>query len=186
MYSMTMVMMPEVVSTSKVAAVSGLIGMILGCSGILGPVLGGLISNYTTWRWIFYIKYAVPRTSNTPYTDVHSIPIGCAVIGSIFLVWPRVTGSSLTSKSAFYTIDFFGTLLVLAASSLHAYGFEYAGTNVDAWNSPIVMSLVIIAACCWVVFVIWEVILARRTKSKVVPIFPMRIITQRVMAATIV
>lgn len=188
MYSMTMVMLPEVVSPGKVAFVSGLIGMTLGCSGIFGPILGGVISNYTTWRWIFYIKYVFSICTNRSHvlTFHSSLPIGFSVIASIILVWPKVSGSSLTSKSAFYTIDFLGTLLILAASALHAYGFEYAGTDVNAWSSPLVLSMVIIAALCWVCFFIWEIYLAKRPNSKVKPVFPMRIIRHRIMAAVIV
>jgi len=54
---MTMVMIPEVVSPEKMGLTSAMIGMTLGCSGVLGPILGGVISHFTTWRWIFYIKY---------------------------------------------------------------------------------------------------------------------------------
>jgi MFS family permease len=57
MFSLTMVMIPEVVSPGKMGLTSGLIGMTLGCSGVLGPILGGVISHFTTWRWIFFIKY---------------------------------------------------------------------------------------------------------------------------------
>lgn len=56
MFSMTMVMIPEVVSPEKMSLTSAMIGMTLGCSGVLGPILGGVISHFTTWRWIFYIK----------------------------------------------------------------------------------------------------------------------------------
>jgi MFS family permease len=54
---MTMVLIPEVVSPEKMGFTSGMVGMTLGCSGILGPVLGGVISHFTIWRWIFLIKY---------------------------------------------------------------------------------------------------------------------------------
>ena len=56
MFSMAMVMLPEVVSPEKMGLTSAMIGMTLGCSGVLGPILGGVISHFTTWRWIFYIK----------------------------------------------------------------------------------------------------------------------------------
>jgi MFS family permease len=54
---MTMVLIPEVVSPEKIGLTSGMIGATLGCSYVLGPILGGVISRFTMWRWIFLIKF---------------------------------------------------------------------------------------------------------------------------------
>lgn len=39
-----------------------LIGVVVAVGGVLGPVLGGIISHYTTWRWIFWIKSVLDET----------------------------------------------------------------------------------------------------------------------------
>jgi len=56
LYALTFVIIPEV-SPPKVAQATGAIaGAVVAIAGVLGPVLGGLITSYTTWRWIFWIK----------------------------------------------------------------------------------------------------------------------------------
>lgn len=37
--------------------VGALIGMVIAGSGVLGPVLGGILTQYASWRWVFWIKY---------------------------------------------------------------------------------------------------------------------------------
>jgi MFS family permease len=56
LYSLTFVIFQEI-STPKILQFLGaLAGMTVACSGVLGPVLGGIITHYTTWRWVFWIK----------------------------------------------------------------------------------------------------------------------------------
>lgn len=38
--------------------VGALIGITLAASYVIGPVLGGVITSYWSWRGIFWIKYA--------------------------------------------------------------------------------------------------------------------------------
>lgn len=56
LYSLTMVIFPEISSPEMRKWVGSLIGAVVAMSGVLGPVIGGLITRYTSWRWIFWIK----------------------------------------------------------------------------------------------------------------------------------
>jgi MFS family permease len=56
MYLITFVIMPEVASPNLAGYLGGVVGAVVACAGVLGPVLGGTIAHYTTWRWIFWIK----------------------------------------------------------------------------------------------------------------------------------
>jgi EmrB/QacA subfamily drug resistance transporter len=38
------------------ARVQGLFGAVWGVSAILGPAVGGLITDYVSWRWVFYVN----------------------------------------------------------------------------------------------------------------------------------
>ncbi|KAF4624922.1 hypothetical protein G7Y89_g13248 [Cudoniella acicularis] len=56
LYSLTFVILPEICPTHLLQGIGGMVGAVVAMSGILGPVLGGIITHYTTWRWIFWIK----------------------------------------------------------------------------------------------------------------------------------
>lgn len=57
LYSLTMIMLPEITPDKYMGYVSGVIGIVLACAGVLGPVLGGVLTQYATWRWVFWIKF---------------------------------------------------------------------------------------------------------------------------------
>ena len=56
LYSLTLVIFPEITPTEMKKFIGSLAGIVMAVSGVLGPVLGGVITHYTTWRWIFWIK----------------------------------------------------------------------------------------------------------------------------------
>lgn len=53
---MAMTVMAEVAPVKLIGAVAGLMGSIFALASVLGPVLGGVITSNTTWRWVFYLK----------------------------------------------------------------------------------------------------------------------------------
>lgn len=56
LYSLAQTGLFEVGPKNKPSLLGALIGMTLAISFVLGPVLGGSITNFCSWRWIFYIK----------------------------------------------------------------------------------------------------------------------------------
>lgn len=51
-----MIIFPEMTPNAFRNAIPSVIGMIVSTAGVLGPVLGGLFTEYSTWRWIFWLK----------------------------------------------------------------------------------------------------------------------------------
>jgi len=84
----------------------GLIGSVWGLSGLLGPILGGLLLNYG-WQWLFIIN----------------IPIAALVIALGFKILPQ------SKKENYNRFDWYGTaVLALLVSSL-AYGVNQIDTT---------------------------------------------------------
>lgn len=49
LYSVGFVILPEISSVKMSQMIGALAGGVIATSGILGPVLGGIVTNYTTW-----------------------------------------------------------------------------------------------------------------------------------------
>jgi MFS family permease len=56
LYSLCMVICPEISPPKFLPMVVTVIGATVAIAGVCGPVLGGVITGTTTWRWIFWIK----------------------------------------------------------------------------------------------------------------------------------
>lgn len=61
LYCLVFVAILQLISLEKAGLYSGVISSVFALSNLLGPILGGVIVDNTTWRWIFYIKY-IPST----------------------------------------------------------------------------------------------------------------------------
>lgn len=62
LYSLAMTVMTEITPLKHIGVTSGLMGAVFASSSILGPLLGGVISSKTTWRWVFFLKCVSLRT----------------------------------------------------------------------------------------------------------------------------
>ena len=53
---MVFVILPEMVTPAQYPTYAAVISSVFAIANFAGPMLGGLINNHTTWRWIFYLK----------------------------------------------------------------------------------------------------------------------------------
>lgn len=96
----------------------GVIGAVFGLSSILGPVIGGWITDTFSWRWVFYIN----------------IPFGLlALIGVIFSL-PKVRTNEQTK------VDWFGSVLLIVGLVPILLGLTWAGSKY-AWSDPLIVVL---------------------------------------------
>jgi len=60
-YALAVLITYEMVPKEKLPLYGGLNSLAVAIATLMGPICGGLINNYTTWRWVFYLKYAGAR-----------------------------------------------------------------------------------------------------------------------------
>jgi EmrB/QacA subfamily drug resistance transporter len=99
----------------------------------VAPLIGGMITTYLGWRWIFLIN----------------VPIGiCAIIAGKYMLPTDVPSSP---NQAF---DIIGTLLILLCISSLTYALS-AGDD-KGWSSPFILALFATFLILLAVFVAWE------------------------------
>lgn len=170
LYSMTMIVALDTVPPRQRSMISGVVGMIMISSGVLGPVLSGVITgnhDSSTWRWIFYLN----------------IPLGGLALLTLLIVWPRDKSHKSLSWTALRSIDYLGSILLLAASVLLIFALQEAGASVYAWSSGTIIACLTTAAVTASAFVLWQQYLARRPEIPVKLVFPVSVARKRVMAS---
>ena len=134
-------------------------GMGIVVAPIIGPILGGWITDNYTWRWIFYIN----------------IPIGIAglMMQELFLEDPPHVGAA-RSKS----IDYIGLgLMALGIGTLQIALDK--GQELDWFASPYITAGLAFATACITGFVFWELYFPE-------PIVNLRLLTNRNFGTAVV
>jgi EmrB/QacA subfamily drug resistance transporter len=112
---------------------------------IAGPLLGGVFTDYLSWRWAFFVN----------------VPIG---IVSMLLVGSKL---HLAPRRVEHRIDY-GGALALAVASVALVLMTSWGGNRYAWGSPVILLL----AALTVIAVVAVVLIERRAGE---PILPLRL-----------
>jgi EmrB/QacA subfamily drug resistance transporter len=130
----------------------GLIMAVFGLSSIIGPLLGGFITDHISWHWIFYVN----------------LPLGIPVIAAFIRFFP-----SIRPVRVKHQLDYLGmAALVLCVTPL-IMGLSWGG--VYEWGSPHVIGSLVASAVMLGVFLVTE---ARAAE----PIMPLGMFRNRVVS----
>src|SRR4051794_19778412 len=131
----------------------GVWGAASGSGGAAGVLLGGVLTSYLSWPWIFLVN----------------VPVGIAVAA----LSPRLIdeGKRLRTTRHF---DVGGAISITASLMIFVYALTYATQH--AWTAPVTIGLLAVAATLLVAFVSIE----RRAAS---PLMPLSIFAVRTLAA---
>jgi EmrB/QacA subfamily drug resistance transporter len=127
----------------------GVWGAMGGSGAAVGVLLGGVLTKYAGWEWIFFIN----------------VPVGIIA----FLLAPRLVRESRDERST--TPDIAGALTVTAGIALLVYAVSNA--PVHGWGSGWVLSRLVISAVLIVAFLVIEA----RAKEPLMPFSIFRIRT---------
>jgi EmrB/QacA subfamily drug resistance transporter len=147
-----MTIVGDIYTVAERAKVQGYIASVWGIASFVGPTLGGVFSDYISWRWIFFVN----------------IPLGLAAAW----VLVRRFQENVTQKTS-HQIDYAGAVLLAIGGSLLLLGLLEGGVM---WNWDSAASIVILAAAAVLLTVF--VLVERRAAE---PILPLWVLGQRVL-----
>ncbi|KAK4112255.1 major facilitator superfamily MFS-1, partial [Canariomyces notabilis] len=176
-YAISSVIFLELVPSHKYAKYTSSISVVYSLSLLCGPLLGGAISEYSSWRWIFLIN--VPAALPTALLLVFTLPSGFP--RHHLPPHARATRHYGFSRDALRRLDGPGTVLLLLGTMALVAALEEAGVHFP-WRSAPVIVLLVVAGLAWAAFLFWErrVTLRQGKGSKVEPVFPWRFVQNRV------
>lgn len=173
-YSLCSVIFLELVPREKYAKYTSSVSVVYCLSLLLGPIFGGVISQSSTWRWVFLLN--VPAAVVAAIMIVICMPNGFPHHGDPQK--PRADTVGAFSKITFDRVDFLGALMLLIATLFLVAALEEAG-NRYPWRSAFVIVLLTVSGIAWIAFLLWErrVTLHSGTQE---PVFPWRFIQSRI------
>jgi EmrB/QacA subfamily drug resistance transporter len=151
---MAMTIVGDLYSLQERAKVQGYIASVWGISSVVGPTLGGVFSEYVSWRWIFFV--------NIPLCLVAAAMIGLRFHERVERRRPQ--------------IDYAGAGVLTVALTLVILGLLEGG-QAWAWGSPQGIAVLGGGAVLLAAFVVIE----RRAAD---PVVPLRLLRQRLLVAT--
>jgi len=134
----------------------GLFGAVFGIAFLVGPGLGGFLTDQFSWHWIFFVN----------------VPIGLIALLVIGRLLPNIKG-----RSRQINIDYLGVVTLVAGLVPILIGLTLAETSV--WTDPGVFGSIAVG----IVFLVLFVLVERRA---VQPIIPLHLFRNRTFSASMV
>ena len=143
LFPIALAVIGDLFSPSERGKYQGLFGAVFGLSVLIGPAIGGLLTDTVGWPWVF----------------IFNLPIGAVVFA---IVWRSLPSYHLGSDRP--SIDFVGAGLFTAALVPILVGL----TNKQSadWTDPSVGVLIAVGTVIALVFLLWE----RRAREPIVPL----------------
>jgi EmrB/QacA subfamily drug resistance transporter len=113
----------DVIEPRERGRYQGLFGAVFAACSVAGPLLGGIITDLLSWRWIFYVN----------------LPVGAA---ALFLI---AIGLKTPCRSVTHKIDYAGAALLTAGTVALLLFLSWGGVTYP-WLSPVMIAIAGIAA----------------------------------------
>jgi EmrB/QacA subfamily drug resistance transporter len=141
----------------------GLFGAVFGLSFIIGPFIGGWLTDNASWHWVFYVN----------------MPVGIAALLVIAYVLPNFHPPvRISARDLDYAgIAVFTVGVVLLLLGLTNKGLTHSNGSLYSWTDPTVGGFIILGLAILAVFLVIE----WRAKQ---PIVPLGLFRSRTVSAT--
>lgn len=121
----------------------GLMGMVFGVSPVLGPVIGGWITDGPGWRWGLWFNLPIGALSMTAIALLHKLP----------------------SKKREFRFDWWGALTMALATTSLVLSVTWGGHDY-AWTDPVIIGLLLGI----LVFVVLLIFIELRAADPIIPL----------------
>lgn len=132
----------DLYSPAQRAKLQGVFAGVFGIASVVGPVIGGYLTDSLSWRWVFYVN----------------VPVGLLSVAVVFVTLPSVKHSA-----SWRDIDFAGAFTL--AATIVPLLIALSITSTYAFTSSQVLGLLLVSAVMGVIFFMIE----RRAPHPVVP-----------------
>jgi len=155
--SLAMASVGDLVAPRERARWQGRIATVFAGAAVAGPLIGGVLVEHASWRWVFYVN----------------LPLGLAALAGLWRFLPAGT-----REPAPRPLDVLGAGLLAVASASALLALSWGGETI-AWGSPELVALAALAVAAGAAFAVRE----RRAADPVVPLALLGTPTVRVAAA---
>ena len=152
--SLAMASVGDLVAPRERARWQGRIATVFAGAAVAGPLIGGLLVEHASWRWVFYVN----------------LPVGLAALAGLWRFLPAGTREEHPRP-----LDLIGAGLLALASASALLALSWGGETIG-WTSPELPGLVALALVSGAGFVARE----RRAADPVVPLAMLATPTVRV------
>lgn len=130
------------------------IGAMFGIASVLGPIIGGWLTDSISWHWVFWVN----------------LPLGVLAFVAI------LRSLQLPKHSLSAPIDWLGLALMNLGAVLIVLVATFGGSQL-AWTSPALISMVVVAVLAWALLPVVE-------KRAVAPMLPVGVMMNRTFILT--
>ncbi|WP_165488363.1 MDR family MFS transporter [Actinomadura formosensis] len=149
--SITLVIAARLAPPDERAKKAGMGGILIALGTLLGPLVGGYITEHLSWHWVFYVN----------------VPLGAAAFIAV------ATSLRLPSEVVPHRIDYLGAVLAAAGASAILLVTELGGNGEYAWSDARMLALMAASAVLLSAFV-W------RQAATPEPLFPLALLRNAV------
>jgi len=143
LFPVALAVIGDMFDASERGKYQGLVGAVFGLSSVIGPAIGGVITDTVGWHWVFFVN----------------LPLGAIVFAVIWRALPTIRPAGARPK-----IDYLGASVLAGALVPFLVGLTNKQTG--NWTDPAVGGLILLGLAIAAVFVFVE----SRASEPIVPL----------------